>query len=255
MSTNNRTKLNIVINDWIRGTVKTVTALKRSRITYELIKRYKKSCWIESLGDGAYKLYNDLVEWQGALYAIQEQLELSIHPGGKTSLELQGYSHYLTDKIRQVFLFGYRGEKLPRWFKNHTWQVNIQYTANQLFPENAVVGLTKYKYRDFEITISTPERAILEMLSHFPEYHSFDECYKILENLATLRPQLCQDLLAICQSIKVKRMFLFIAEHVGHSWFENLNPQAIALGTGNRSLVSGGVLNRKYQITVPKEYA
>ena len=255
MSTDNRTKINILVNDWIRGTVKIAAALRQYGITYELINRYKKSRWIEPLGDGAYKLFSDFVEWQGALYAIQRQLKLSVHPGGKTSLELQGYAHYLTDKMRQVFLFGYRGEKLPGWFNNYNWQVTIQYTANQLFPQNTAAGLTKYKYRDFEITISSPERAILEMLNHFPEYHSFDECYKIFENLTTLRPQLCQELLAKCQSIKVKRMFLFMADYTGHSWFENINIQSITLGSGNRSLVNGGILNRKYQITVPKEYA
>lgn len=255
MSTDNRTKINIITNNWVRGTVNTVDVFNQYGVTYDLLKRYRQSKWIESVGSGAYKLYNDSVEWPGALLAIQEQLNLSIHPGGKTSLELLGYSHYLSDEIRQLYLFGYRGEKLPIWFKKYKWQVNTRYTANQLFTENTVVGLTKYKYRDFEITISAPERAILEMVNHFPENHGFNECYSIMENLVALRPQLCQDLLERCNSIKTKRTFLFMVEHIRHSWLEELDTRKIDLGTGNRSLVKNGILNKKYKITVPKEYA
>lgn len=254
MNTNNRSKINILVNNWIKGTVTTARFLKQYGIGCDLIKTYKKSNWIEAIGAGAYKLYNDTVEWPGALYAIQKQINLSIHPGGKTALELLGYAHYLSDKIRQLYLFGYRAEKLPAWYRQHDWDVNTRYAAIQLFSKDLSLGLTEYKYRDFNITVSAPERAMIEMLYHFPEDHGFDECYHVMENLAALRPRLCQKMLEKCNSVKAKRMFLFMAEHIGHSWFEELDTGKINLGAGNRSLVKKGVLNKKYLITVPEGY-
>ena len=79
--------------------------------------RYKKSGWIQSFGRGAYILYGDKVEWPGALYALQTQLGLYVHPGGKTALELKGYAHYLPSGKRKVFLYGTQGRVLPSWFK------------------------------------------------------------------------------------------------------------------------------------------
>jgi hypothetical protein len=54
-----------------------------------------------------------------------------------------------------------------------------------------------------------------------------------------------------CNSIKVKRLFLYLAEGHGHPWFERLDLNALDLGKGNRSIVVGGRLDPKYQITVP----
>ena len=62
---------------------------------------------------------------------------------------------------------------------------------------------------------------------------------------------LVQSLLVACNSIKVRRLFLYLAEQHQHPWFERLDLSAIDLGVGNRSIVSGGRLDSKYQITVP----
>jgi hypothetical protein len=38
-----------------------------------------------------------------------------------------------------------------------------------------------------------------------------------------------------------------------HLWFKELNLDKINLGTGKRMIVKNGVLDTKYQITVPRE--
>ncbi|MCP4403625.1 MAG: hypothetical protein GY801_40760 [bacterium] len=38
-----------------------------------------------------------MVDWTGAVYALQAQLSLNVHVGGKTALEIKGYAHYLSD--------------------------------------------------------------------------------------------------------------------------------------------------------------
>jgi len=76
-----------------------------------------------------------------------------------------------------------------------------------------------------------------------------------MEMLTGLRPDLLQKLLEECKSIKVNRLFLYMAEKAGHSWLDDLDLSKIDLGKGKRSIVKNGVLNSKYQITIPRDLA
>ena len=114
-------------------------------------------------------------------------------------------------------------------------------------------SFTKSEYKDIDITISTPERAALEMLHLIPAEQGFDEASKIIESLTTLRSELMQNLLENCRSIKVKRLFLYISEEENHFWFSDLNLDKIDLGSGKRMVVKDGHLNKKYNITVPRK--
>lgn len=252
MSTEKILKINKLIMDWPKGTVFVTKYLLDKGYDLNLLKRYRRSLWLKSIGTGALKQYQDNVNWQGAIYALQKQLDLTIHPGGKTALELTGFAHYLSNRMDRIYLFGNRGEKLPRWYLNYDWEIQTHYTANQLFQDDT--GLKPYKHRDFDMMVSSPERAILEMLYHFPEHHTFDECFNIMENLVGLQPSLCQNLLEQCNSVKVKRMFLFLAEHAEHSWLDSIDTRGIDLGNGKRVLVKNGVYVDKYKITVPKNF-
>jgi len=58
-----------------------------------------------------------------------------------------------------------------------------------------------------------------------------------MEMLNGLRPNLLKQLLNECKSIKVKRLFLYMAEKANHSWLEDLDLTNIYLGKGKRSIV------------------
>jgi hypothetical protein len=92
----------------------------------------------------------------------------------------------------------------------------------------------------------------MECLYLAPEKFDLVECYELMENLNDLRPSLVQELLEACTSIKVKRLFLFMAERHNHSWFKHINLSKIDMGKGKRSLVKDGLYVSKYQITIPK---
>jgi hypothetical protein len=246
-------KINQLIKEWPRGTVMTLDHLKQKGINRDLIKRYRRSGWIESVGRAAYKLAGDDLELAGGLYAVQNQLKQKIHIGARSALEMMGYAHYLGPGIRKIFMFGQPGEYLPAWFKEYDWPVDYYYTTTNLFPDNLPSSFTKSKYKDIDITISTPERAALEMLHLIPAEQGFDEASKIIESLATLRPELMQNLLENCRSIKVKRLFLYISEEENHFWFKDLNPDKINLGSGKRLVIKDGYLDKKYNITVPRK--
>jgi hypothetical protein len=126
-------------------------------------------------------------------------------------------------------------------------------TRTSLFPGNSHEGFSEWKEREFSIRISSPERAAMEMLYLVPEKVSFEESLLIMESLVTLRPENVQKLLEICRFVKVKRLFMYMAEKHKHPWVGKLDLSRIDLGRGKRRIVSGGKLDPKYQITVPRE--
>lgn len=246
-------KLNQLVTGWRRGTVAAASYLKTLGISPELLYKYKQSRWITPIGRGAYALYGDTVEWTGALYTLQTQLSLNVHAGGKTALEMKGYAHYLSEKIHRVFLYGPTSQKLPVWFREYDWNVDIMFTTTNLFPEDCKAGFTEFRDREFSIRISSPERAAFEMLYHVPGKVTFEEAFLILENLISLRPVVVGKLLESCNNVKVKRLFMFMAEKHEHPWVAQVDLSSIDFGKGKRVIVKNGMLDKKYHITVPKE--
>lgn len=247
------TKINRLITNWPKGTIKTVTELKYLGYTPQLLKIYSKYKWIELFSRGIYKLYNDKVNWQGVLFGFQKKSEVPrLHAGGKTALNLMGYGHYLSKNENKVFLFSDRKENIHSWLKKFD---NVILKRNEVFNYTKPENIKLYNTGNFAIMISSPELAAMEMLYLIPNEQSFDEALKITEGLTTLRPQLVQSLLEECNSVKVKRLFLFMAEKHDHTWVKELNLEKINLGSGKRVIVEDGTLDKKYNITIPKEYA
>ena len=117
----------------------------------------------------------------------------------------------------------------------------------------ADLEVSDYSLDGLNIQISSPERAILECLYLTPNRFDLIECYQILEGLVNLRPKIMQALLEECSSIKVKRLFLFLASKANHQWLDFVDHSRIELGTGDRVIVNGGVYISNYKISVPKE--
>ena len=100
--------------------------------------------------------------------------------------------------------------------------------------------------------ISSPERAAMEMLYHVPAKQGFDEAMLIIESLLTLRPALVQKLLEACNSVKVKRLFLYMSGAANLPFVAKLDLAKVNLGKGTRTVVKGGRLDPKYRITVSR---
>jgi len=249
-----KTKINRLLQNWPRNAIKTVKELKPLGYSPQLLKMYVNSGWLDLYGRGAYKLSGDEVDWHGAVYALQKQKKSFIHPGAKTALSLKGYSHYLLQKSVGADLFGNPSDNLPKWFKDQPWMKNIRFASTGMIDYNKVNAFTEVKIDSIPLKVSAPELSILEMLYLVPKHYTFDEANLIMESLTTLRDKLVQQLLENCTSIKVKRLFLYLAEKNRHSWFEELNLKKIDLGRGKRVIVKNGKLNKKFNITVPKEY-
>ncbi|WP_373495549.1 type IV toxin-antitoxin system AbiEi family antitoxin [Aquiflexum sp.] len=251
MDKENRSKINQLLSSNPSGIVFTSSWLVEQGYSLDLQKRYKKSHWFESIGSGAMIRTDDNVEYEGALYALQNHLNSNFHPGGRTALAMLGKTHYLELGTTKVFLFALAKDQLPTWFKQYEWRLKFSVHKTNFLP--ADLGLVDFEIKDFKIKISGQVRAILECFYLTPKEHSFLECHELMEGLNNLRPKSVQELLEHCSSIKVKRLFLYFAEKAGHSWFSHLKLEDIDLGKGKRSLVKNGVFIPAYQITVPRE--
>ncbi|MDM8538618.1 type IV toxin-antitoxin system AbiEi family antitoxin [Desulfobacterales bacterium HSG17] len=223
MNSIKRTKINQLIRQWPRGTVGTASHLSSEGYSHDLLTKYKKSGWIESFGRGAYILSGDKVSWPGALYAIQTQLGLNFHAGGKTALEIKGFAHYLPTHQRRIFTYAPGRQKLPAWFKNYPWDFEMSVSYTNLFPSGLTRSFSQYEDREFSIRISGPERAAMEMIYLVPQKIGFEESSLIMENLISLRPEIVQTLLKNCNSIKVKRLFMYMAEKYDHPWINQID--------------------------------
>jgi Transcriptional regulator, AbiEi antitoxin, Type IV TA system/Transcriptional regulator, AbiEi antitoxin N-terminal domain len=253
VNTQKESKIKNLLDRHSQGTVLTARWLEGIGISHDLQKIYRKSQWLESIGTGAFKRYNDPITWAGGLYAIQKEATLPIHAGALTALSLQGLSHYLRTKNEIVYLFSQPGIKLPKWFSVYQWGPEIEHIKTSLLPEKT--GLTDHAERNFSIVISAPERAMLECLYLSPKKIDLLECYQLMEGLTGLRPKLVQELLQQCTSVKVKRLFLFMADKAKHRWLDYVDLKKVDLGTGDRSITKGGLYNSKYRISIPKELA
>jgi hypothetical protein len=58
-------------------------------------------------------------------------------------------------------------------------------------------------------------------------------------------------LLEACRSVKVKRLFLYMAENQELPWLTKVDLSKVDLGKGKRMVVPKGRYDSKYQITVP----
>ena len=252
MSLENQSKLNKLLRDWPAGTVYLSSWLADNGISNQLLNQYKKSNWVESVGKGAVIRAGDKVDYLGGLYALQTQGGLSIHVGGRTAIALLGRAHYVDFAAGRAVLIGSANETLPLWYKKKDWDVRIDYYATTFLPPD--MSMMTFWRHNYSVKVSSLPRAIMECLYLAPKHQELIECYELMEGVNDLRPQTVQELLENCSSVKVKRLFLYLAEKFEHPWLEFFDYSKVDLGSGTRSLVKNGVYIDKYKITVPKEF-
>lgn len=272
-------KLNQLDRDLPEGLIVDASWLEQRGYASSLRSYYVSHGWLEQPTRGAYRRKRGKLSWQQVVISLQTILDYSpLIVGGGTALSLHGLGHYLAQDLSEIHLYGQKAP--PSWIdKLDLRQRFIYHNQSRLFEndsetsgvkslawsseENSGRDLTKlhsgsitsiaWGQWDWPLALSTPERAILELLDELPGRTSFHHVDKIMEGLSGLRPRRIQKLLLDCSSIKVKRLFFFFADRQQHAWLKHLDKKAINLGIGNRLLVKGGRLDPDYHITVPND--
>lgn len=215
---------------------------------------YMKSGWLDRISKGVYKIHNSTPSLMATISSYNVQLNKSCVVGAYTALELRGYSHYLSMGKPVAYLFTDKNNRLPSWLLKEKWNMTIKYMTTS-FLGDELLGVENMTIKQHDLFVSSPERAILECLNLPDASSSLLDIYYIMESLTTLRPKLVQKLLEACTSQKVKRLFLYMAEKAGHSWFKALNLENINLGASRLMITPIGKYINKYNMTISKELA
>ncbi len=226
--------------------------LRALGISARLSTYLKNSGALSSLGVGAFVRGHEEPSFASAVQALTQQLKLPLHIGGRTALELQGVSQYLTIGSGQTaWIFSTKKAKLPLWFIKQPWGARPQLVQTKFLNQSITANLRTVVVDGFEFPISRRELAILETIFLIGKSHHFEEVDELFEGLTTLDASVLQSLLESCQSIRVCRIFLFLAHKHAHPWLSGIDELKIELGRGKRAVVKGGKLDARYQITVP----
>jgi hypothetical protein len=275
MGSQSQGKLNWLQHNLPEGMIVDAAWLERHGVSRQLRHKYVMHRWLLALTRGVYRrpaLPGEAkpMPWQQLAISLNALLQVPVSVGARTALEVQGFSHYLAAKgAREAHL--YSNEPLPGWVSRLRVDAGlVVHRATRLFKNgkippfnvltgapapssNASVTQQSWGHWQWPLTVSTSERAILELLDEIPARETFHQADVLMEGLRSLSPRRLQTLLVDCRSIKVKRLFFWFAERHRHAWLQKLDGSAIDLGTGKRMLVRGGKLDPKYHITVPED--
>jgi hypothetical protein len=249
------TKINQILTEWIPGDVHSLRWFEERDVSQNVAYEYYKRGVLEKLGPGIYSRKGEKAKWAGGVRLLQEELGKTIYVAGRTALELQGHAHYILLGNRPVvYLTSYKKEKIPKWFTEIDFSCEFKFSTSTLFSNE--MELSKYKEESgLSFKLSCRELAILELISILDFDNSFETAENYLNGLSTIRPDLLQRLLVNCNSVKVKRVFLYLSEKLNLPYFKKLKLDKIDLGKGKRQvIVENAQLDKKYQITVPRDY-
>jgi len=239
-----------------------------------LRSQYVAAGWLNQPARGVYCRPRGSLTWQHVVISLQALLGYPLLLGGRTALEAQGYAHYLPQEQKEVHLYGPKAP--PQWLHKLPLGARFLYHNDSALFRHEVLtpqlthlepqGDTQlsraahhhwttqtWSSWNWPLALSTPERAILELLDELPKHESFHQADMFMQGLSNLSPRRLQKLLADCRSVKVKRLFFYFADRHHHAWLTRLDKDAINLGEGKRMLVKGGRLDKNYLITVPQD--
>ena len=267
-------KLNWLERHLPEGLVADSRWLTRHGFSTSLRSQYVDAGWLDQPARGVYRRPRGSLTWRQVVISLQGLLGYPLLLGGRTALELHGYAHYLPQQENEVHLYGPKPP--PQWLHKLPLGTRFLYHNERALFRHEVVTpelthlesesdkqlshaahhhwtVQRWGPWDWPLALSTPERAILELLDELPKHESFHQADMFMQGLSNLSPRRLQKLLGDCRSVKVKRLFFYFADRHQHAWLKRLDKDAVDLGEGKRMLVKGGKLDKSYLITVPEE--
>lgn len=266
MTGQSQTKLSRLLADLGDGWLVSSGWLLARGYTRSLLGHYVQRGWLQSPARGVFHRAGSKPTWQTVVFSLQQLAGLPLHVGGRHALSLQGQDHYLRMGPVPVTLYG--RVRLPSWVnqlglpeaftvipdaKLGLAALTPDLLADQGALREVALESMPGDRPDTSLVTALPERAILELLLGVPQTASAIEADAILQGMSRLRPPLMSALLRRCASVKVKRLFLALAERHGHAWFPHLDLAGVDLGAGKRVLRAGERLHPKYGISLPKD--
>ena len=228
MATTERTKLNSLYRHWAPGTPQTSEDLATLGISADLAVYYARAGWLTRLARGVYARPNDTLDLHACLLLLQRTVD-GLHVGGKSALDWYGIRHYLSQQpILQ--LYGWTAAHLPDWF---TERFPAEYHRKRLFDEPSTEPLHAgpFEKRSGAPRVSTPERALLEVLSEVGVRQPLQEARELAESAYSLRADVLRELLQRCASVKTVRLCLQLGRELALPWVAKLDSAQLPTGS------------------------
>lgn len=249
MSLLKTSKLNQLLSASIPGGLFFTGWLRKLGYSPQLLRRYRESGWLESLGRGVMYRPMDNLSALAAIHCYNSQTGGGARIAGHSALALHGFSHY-GQMGKPHLMVAFESSNFEGWVTSDRYDMKIEPFHTDIF----AAPMTQILKKDgLSLLISTPEQAFLECLLLVPRHYNYLDLYYIMEQLTALDPPKVEAALAAAKSQRVKRMFLYMAEKAGHYWFEMLDFSKLGLTASKLQLAAQGTYVPKLRITVPTE--
>jgi hypothetical protein len=228
MATTKSSKLNTLYTQWVPGAPLASEDLASLGISADLAVHYARSGWLTRLARGVYCRPNDTLALHPSLLLLQRKFP-GLHVGGKSALDWYGVRQYVSQQP-VVHLYGWAAGQLPSWF---TERFPAEYHRKRLFDErpDALLHVGPYEKRSGAPQVSSPERALLELLSEVGVRQSLQEARELVESTYNLRADVLRELLQKCKSVKTVRLCLQLGREGSLPWATKLDPDELPTGS------------------------
>lgn len=234
MATTNESKLSALYTQLPAGAPVTSSQLADMGISADLAVHYARSRWLKRLARGVYVRPGEELSLHPSLVVLEKQIA-GLHVGGRTALEWYGVRQYVSQQA-VLHLYGWAAARLPNWFGQH---FPAEYHRKRLFNERPeqMLSVGRFENRDNAPLVSTPERALLELLDEVGVRQPLQEAREIAEGTYSLRAEVLMNLLKHCTSVKTLRLCLRFGRELSLPWAAKLDETALPKGS-NRPWIS-----------------
>lgn len=228
MATTTHSKLNTLYTRLAAGSPVTSAQLAAMGISTDLAVHYARAGWLQRLAKGVYSRPGESLRLHPNLVVLQRRIA-GLHVGGKTALEWYGVRQYVS-RQPMLLLYGWANARLPEWFVKH---FPSEYHRKRLFKEKPeqMLGVGRFENRDNAPLVSTPERALLELLDEVGVRQPLQEAREIAEGTYNLRAEVLMDLLKQCTSVTTVRLCLTLARELSLPWAGKLDAAVLPKGS------------------------
>ncbi|WP_439535815.1 type IV toxin-antitoxin system AbiEi family antitoxin domain-containing protein [Methyloversatilis sp.] len=234
MATTGTSKLNSLYTGLPPGAPLTSADLAGLGISADLAVHYVRAGWLTRLTRGMFCRPNDALALHPSLVLLQRRFA-GLHVGGKSALDWYDVRQYVAQQP-VLQLYGWAAGRLPEWC---TERFPAEYHRKRLFDEqpDALLHAGPFEKRSGAPQVSTPERALLELLSDVGVRQALQEARELVESSYSLRADVLRELLQRCTSVKTVRLCLQLGREASMLWAAALDPATLPTG-GDRPWVS-----------------
>jgi len=220
VATTSKSKLNALYTQVPPGRPISSEELLNLGISADLAVHYARSGWLTRLARGVYSRPGESLKIEPSLLLLERKVA-GLHVGGKAALTWHGVTQYVQQRAT-LHLFGWSAAKLPEWFLQH---FPAEYHQKRLFKEKpaALLHVARFEQRPDAPHVSSPERALLELLSEVGVRQPLQEARELTESTYTLRADVLQELLSRCTNVKTVRLCLQLGRELSIPWAEKLD--------------------------------